>query len=173
MSLWWYWILVTCFYEFVDSKINGFDFKIVFFLYILEHYYLKMFCAFSHILTASRYHLCISLIFHVCGASHHHKKKTHFRDLVLPRLLLLWDYLIFVVNRVYDFPFVRLFLTRCRSILALFFFRLFRSLKKVPWFADFVSSPLPSLFSHLVAVFITACISGGSPFRYVCQSRFR
>ncbi|KAH0875402.1 LOW QUALITY PROTEIN: hypothetical protein HID58_072764 [Brassica napus] len=23
------------------------------------------------------------------------------------------------------------------------------NLKKVPWFADFVSSPLPSLFSHL------------------------
>ncbi|KAH0883943.1 hypothetical protein HID58_060039 [Brassica napus] len=37
----------------------------------------------------------------------------------------------------------------------------------VPWFADFVSSPLPSLFSHLVAAFITASISGGSPFRYV------
>ncbi|KAF3533379.1 hypothetical protein DY000_02041633 [Brassica cretica] len=43
--------------------------------------------------------------------------------------------------------------------------------RTVPWFADFVSSPLPSLFSRLVAAFITARISGGSPFRYVCQSR--
>ncbi|KAF3578485.1 hypothetical protein DY000_02031223 [Brassica cretica] len=46
-----------------------------------------------------------------------------------------------------------------------------RKIWTVPWFADFVSSPLPSLFSHLVAAFITASISGGSPFRYVCQSR--
>ncbi|KAF3582471.1 hypothetical protein DY000_02031632 [Brassica cretica] len=43
--------------------------------------------------------------------------------------------------------------------------------RAVPWFADFVSSPLPSLFSHLVAAFITARISGGSHFRYVFQSR--
>ncbi|KAF3556027.1 hypothetical protein F2Q69_00013771 [Brassica cretica] len=42
--------------------------------------------------------------------------------------------------------------------------------RAVPWFADFVSSPLPSLFSHLVAAFITARISGGSHFRYVFQS---
>ncbi|KAF2547413.1 hypothetical protein F2Q70_00021318 [Brassica cretica] len=40
----------------------------------------------------------------------------------------------------------------------------------VPWFADFVSSALPFMFFHLVAAFITARISGGSPFRYVCQS---
>ncbi|KAF3487246.1 hypothetical protein F2Q69_00055190 [Brassica cretica] len=39
--------------------------------------------------------------------------------------------------------------------------------KTVPWFADFVSSPLPSMFSHLAAAFITARISGDSPFRYI------
>lgn len=52
-------------------------------------------------------------------------KKTHFCALVLPRLLLMWDYLISVVNRIYEFPFVRLFLTCCRlfrSILTLLFF---------------------------------------------------
>ena len=153
-------------------------------------------------------------------------KKTHLRTLVLPRLLLLWDYLISVVNQVYEFLFVRLFLTRCRlfrSILALLFFlrfwlmlgaaspwvwtkfsrlwcclprrwfavnspcsswfsksgfwwsdiyALFHSSMTVPWFADFDLFPLSSMFFHLVTAFITACISGGSPIRYVCQSKF-
>ncbi|KAH0859206.1 hypothetical protein HID58_087467, partial [Brassica napus] len=31
-------------------------------------------------------------------------------------------------------------------------------------------SPFLSLFSHLVALFIAGCVSGGSPFRYVCHS---
>ena len=51
-------------------------------------------------------------------------------------------------------------------------YALFHSLGMVPWFADFVLYPLPFMFFHLVAAFITARISGGSPFRYVCQSRF-
>ncbi|KAF2547414.1 hypothetical protein F2Q70_00021319 [Brassica cretica] len=69
-----------------------------------------------------------------------------------------------------------------RSILALLFFLRFwlmlgaaspwieTNSGMVPWFADFVSSPLPFMLFHLVAAFITARISGGSPFRYVCQS---
>ena len=40
------------------------------------------------------------------------------------------------------------------------------------YFADFILSPLPSLFSNLVAAFIAARISGGSSFHYVCLSWF-
>ncbi|KAH0868975.1 hypothetical protein HID58_075997 [Brassica napus] len=36
-----------------------------------------------------------------------------------------------------------------------------------PRFADFVLSPLPSLFSHLVVAFIAVCVSDGSLFRHV------
>ena len=126
MSLWWYWILITLFYEFVDSKINGFNFIIVLFFNIFCNVILlRCFVASPHILTASRHHLYILFIIPVCGASHHHQKNTHLHALVLSHLLLLWDYLIFVVNRVYEFSFVRLFLMLCRlfwSVLALLFF---------------------------------------------------
>ncbi|KAF3546386.1 hypothetical protein DY000_02003286 [Brassica cretica] len=40
-----------------------------------------------------------------------------------------------------------------------------------PQLIDFLSSPFLSLFSHLVALFIAGCVSGGSPFRHVCHSR--
>ncbi|KAF2589465.1 hypothetical protein F2Q70_00040836 [Brassica cretica] len=39
-------------------------------------------------------------------------------------------------------------------------------------FADFVSSPFLSLFSHLVAPFIAACVSGGSFFRHIWWQAF-
>ncbi|KAF3512292.1 hypothetical protein F2Q69_00004493 [Brassica cretica] len=40
-----------------------------------------------------------------------------------------------------------------------------------PQFIDFLYSSFLSLFSHLVALFIVGCVSGGSPFRHVCHSR--
>ncbi|KAH0914968.1 hypothetical protein HID58_029414 [Brassica napus] len=43
--------------------------------------------------------------------------------------------------------------------------------RTAPQFADFVTSPFSSLFSHLIATFITARISGGSPFHHICHSR--
>ncbi|KAH0885229.1 hypothetical protein HID58_061325, partial [Brassica napus] len=45
------------------------------------------------------------------------------------------------------------------------------SSRNAPQFADFVLSPLPSLFAHLVATFIAACVSSDSPFFHVCHFR--
>ena len=183
--------------------------KLYSFLYILEHYSFKMFCALSPYFDREPSPFMYFVYLSGVRCFSPSPKKTHIRALILPRLLLLWDYLIFFVNRVYEFPFVRLFLTRCRlfqSILALLFFlrfwlmleaaspwfgtkfsrlwcclprrwfavnspcsswfsrsdfwwsniyALFHNSRTVPWFADFVSPPLPSY-----------------PFHYVCQSKF-
>ena len=39
------------------------------------------------------------------------------------------------------------------------FYALFHSSKTAPYFADFVSSPFPSLFSHLFEAFITSLVA--------------
>ena len=52
------------------------------------------------------------------------------------------------------------------------FYALFHSSRTVLQFVDFVLSPFPSLFSHLVAAFIAARISCSSPFRHAYHSRF-
>ena len=99
--------------------------KLYSFLYILEHYSFKMFCALSPYFDREPSPFMYFVYLYGVRYFSPFPKKTHIRALILPRLLLLWDYLIFFVNRVYEFPFVRLFLTRCRlfrSILALLFF---------------------------------------------------
>ena len=99
--------------------------KLYSFLYILEHYSFKMFCALSPYFDREPSPFMYFVYLYGVRYFSPFPKKTHIRAFILPRLLLLWDYLIFFVNRVYEFPFVRLFLTRCRlfrSILALLFF---------------------------------------------------
>ncbi|KAF3502109.1 hypothetical protein F2Q69_00044744 [Brassica cretica] len=72
---------------------------------------------------------------------------AHLRALVLPRLLL----------------------SLFQSILALLFFLKFWLIsRKIPWFTDLFCLSLPSLFSRLVAAFISARISGGFSFRHFC-----
>ena len=91
----------------------------------MEHYSFKMFCALSPYFDREPSPFMYFVYLSGVRCFSPSPKKTHIRALILPRLLLLWDYLIFFVNRVYEFPFVRLFLTRCRlfqSILALLFF---------------------------------------------------
>ncbi|KAG5388478.1 hypothetical protein IGI04_030019 [Brassica rapa subsp. trilocularis] len=98
-------------------------------------------------------------------------------------------------DQFYEFPVVRLFLMLLYIVLELHLFGFGQSLvvflvvglqlivparlcfkiwffsRMVPQFSDFVYSIFLSLFSHLVALFIAGCVSGGSPFHHVCHSR--
>ena len=194
-------------------------------LYFLEHYSFKMFCSFTPYFDREPSPFMYFVYLSVVRCFSPSPKKYHFLDLVLSCLLLLWDYLIFIVNQVYEFSFVRLFLTHCRlflSILALLLFLRFWLMLGVAslgfgqslvvfdvvfpvvglpsivfariGFQDLAFGDLTSMLSfitrrrfhgllillrlpflmlfYLVAAFIAVHISGASPFRYVCQSRF-
>ena len=51
------------------------------------------------------------------GVSYHHRKRTQLRFSCFSSFFLLWDYLIFVVDKVYKFLVVRLFLMMLYAVL--------------------------------------------------------
>ncbi|KAF3521835.1 hypothetical protein F2Q69_00047567 [Brassica cretica] len=102
-----------------------------------------------------------------CDASHHHRKKTHLRALVLLCILLMSILALLFFLRFWLMgaasPWVGTEFSLLRCCLP-------RRCSMMVWFSDFVPSSLPSLLSHLVAAFITARVSGGSPFRHCLPS---
>ena len=113
-------------YVFVDSNVNGFSVKIVFHIFTFLNIILFL-TTLNIILIRCFFRLRIFWLepspsmylftFLVCGVSYHHRKRLTFVALVFPFLLLLWDYLIFIVDQVYEFPVVRLFLIMLYAVL--------------------------------------------------------
>lgn len=108
---------------FVDSNIDGFSVKIIFYFFqIFEHYSFKIFFGLSPYfdyesspsiclvyLLSVRHHLYVLFTFRVYDTSHHHQKEIQLRDLAFTRIFFLRLYDICL--EVYEFPVMWLLLT--------------------------------------------------------------